>query len=393
MTLRKTLFTAIACATLLVGSAQAQKPDSGAFFVRLGKDTIAVERYVRTPLQLLGEAVLRTPQTRAYKLVVTRKDDGSLSWYEVQNNPVPGVPNSVPVMRTLTTYGTDSARVETWVAATPRPSRAIAARPDMVPLQMPFYSTYETALMAARKSAGDTVTINMLSLGGPIPYLVKWIGADSVTLYHPQGGTIRARVDKDGRLLGYSGENTTFKVIVTRAKWADIDAYAKRFAAADKEGKAIGALSPRDSILDVQIGEATMEVNYGRPSKRGRVVFGGIVPWGQVWRTGANQATSISFTAPVEINGVTVPAGKYTLWTIPDPKQWQLIINKQTGQWGTVYDEKQDLVRIPVQTESVPVPVETFKIEVQNAKVDAGMARMTLTWDKTRVVVPIKAGK
>lgn len=389
MNIQKTFSSALLCCLPFAGTARAQTPDSGAFFIRLGKDTIAVERYVRTPLQLVGEAVLRTPQTRTYKLTVTRKDDGTMAWYEVLNNPVAGVPNSVPVMRNLVTYGTDSARIETWVAATPRPGRSIAAKPDMIPLQLPFYSTYETALMQARKASNDTVTINMLSTSGPIPYLIKWIGHDSVTLWNPQGGTIRARVDKEGRLLGWSGESTTFKVVVTRAKWADIDAYAKRYAATDAEGKAIGALSPRDSILDRTYGDSgVVTVKYSRPSKRGRVIFGGIVPWGQVWRTGANAATTIEFHRQAAVvNGVTIPPGRYTLWSIPDPKQWQLILNKQTGQWGTVYDEKQDLVRIPVKTVTMSVPVESFTIDIQEK---APNAVMTLTWDKTRVVVPIE---
>jgi hypothetical protein len=370
------------------GSAEAQVADSGAFFVRLGTDTIAVERYVRTPMLLKGEAVLRTPQTRMYKLNVTFRDDGGVSWYEVHNDPVAGVPNSAPIMRTLTTYVGDSAQIDTWVAAVQRSARRTAASADMIPLQLPFYSTYETALLRARKKAvSDSVTINMLSGGGPLPYQVTFMPGDTVTLFHPQAGTNRA-IFKDGKLLSWSGEGTTFKVEVTRAKWADVDAFAKRFAHGDAAGRSFGALSPRDSVVDVQLGDGFMTVNYGRPSKRGRKVFGGIVPWDQVWRTGANAATGVEFTVPVLINGsFEVPAGKYTLWTIPDKKQWTLIINKQTGQWGTVYDSAQDLVRLPVRTESMAVPVETFAIDVQ-PKANREVV-MTLTWDKTRVVVPI----
>ncbi|MGQ0813041.1 MAG: DUF2911 domain-containing protein [Gemmatimonadota bacterium] len=366
----------------------AQTPDSGAFVVRLGRDTIAVERYVRTPQQLIAEAILRTPQTRRYKLTVTFKEDGGVSWYEVQNNAVPGVPNSAPVMRSVVTYVADSARFETWVAAALRPSRAVAAKADMIPLQMPFYSTYETALMRARKSATDTLTMNMLAGTGPLPYVVTWLPADSVTLWHPQGGTMRAHVDKTGRLLGLNAEATTFKVNVTRAKWADLDAYAKRYAAADAQGKALGALSPGDSI-EGDLGHGVVMVTYGRPSKRGRVIFGGLVPWGQIWRTGANAASMIHFTIDVEIEGVRVPKGTYSFWTIPERNQWQFIINKQTWQWGTVYDEKQDVARITVQTETVPVPVETFTIDFKPQPPNGAL--MMLTWDRTRVLVPMKA--
>jgi hypothetical protein len=286
-------------------------------------------------------------------------------------------------------YLGDSVRVERWVNAAPRPTRTLAAKSNMVPAQWPFYSTYETALMHARKASTDTTTIHMIAGDAPTAYLVRWLGADSVTLYNPQGGTIRAQVDKVGRLLGWSGEQTTFKVAVTRAPWLDLDAFEKRYAAADAEGKAIGMLSPRDS-MKFEVGTAAGMINYGRPSKRGRVVFGGIVPWGEVWRTGANAATQIEFSDSVEINGVRVPAGRYTLWSIPDQKQWQIIINKQTGQWGTAYDEKQDLARILVGSESVPVPVETFTIAFEPK---GEMTLMTMTWDRTRVMVPIRQVK
>jgi hypothetical protein len=388
-----TIFSAL-LAVLAFGAgaerAQAQTADSGAFFVRLGNDTIAVERYVRTPLLLTGEAVLRTPQTRRYRLTVTFKEDGSVAWYEVYNYPVPGVPNSAPLMRSLTSIGADTARVQTWLAGQLLPVRKVAASGDMVPLQLPFYSTYETAIQRAGKKSSDTTTVSMLAASGPIPYLVTFGAGDTVSLYHPQAGTNYAVMNGD-RMVGWSGQATTFKVVATRAPYEKvvIDDYAKRYAAADSAGRPIGALSPRDSVIDVDLGSGYVGVNYGRPSKRGRVVFGGLVPWGEVWRTGANAATTIHFSVPVTINGKEIPAGKYTLWTIPDPKQWTLIINKQTGQWGTVYDPAQDLVRIPVRSESMAVPVETFAIDIQ-AKAN-NEAVMTLTWDKTRVVVPIAA--
>jgi hypothetical protein len=120
-------------------------------------------------------------------------------------------------------------------------------------------------------------------------------------------------------------------------------------------------------------------------------VFGGLVPWGEVWRTGANAATHIRFSGPVEIHGVPIPAGNYSLWTVPDPKQWRLIINKQTGQWGTDYNPEEDLARLEVASESIAVPVEKFTIDAQ-AK-DATTTVLTLTWDRTRVIIPIKAAE
>ena len=93
----------------------------------------------------------------------------------------------------------------------------------------------------------------------------------------------------------------------------------------------------------------TITIDYSRPSAKGRQVFGGLVPYGKEWRTGANEATTFVTTTDLMVGDKHVPAGNYTLYTIPNQQQWTLIINKQTGQWGTVYDEKQDLVRVPMK--------------------------------------------
>ena len=107
-----------------------------------------------------------------------------------------------------------------------------------------------------------------------------------------------------------------------------------------------------------------------------------------MWRTGANEATTIRFADTVQVAGASVPAGTYTLWTIPRATgDWELIISKQKGVWGTSYDAKQDLVRVPVKTKRVAVPVETFTIEFEPGPSDAAI--MTMTWDRTRITVPI----
>jgi hypothetical protein len=380
----------IAVLLLTAGTAQAQQlADSGSFFVTLGRDTVAVERYTRTKNQLIGEALMRTPVTRHLKLTVTFKDDGTLSWWEVINSPVPGVPNSPGVSKSVVTLLGDSAQVEVWAGATPLAPRRIAAHPQMMPLQIPFYSTYETALQRARAHPADTV-LSMLSGNAPLDYTIKFPEPDSVTLFNPQVGTSVARLDGAGRLLSFNAEGTTFKVHVIRAQPVDLQPYAVRYAKADAQGKSVGFLSPRDTV-DVTVNDAAITIDYARPFKRGRVIFGGIVPWNEVWRTGANAATNMLLENMTMVIGDTkIPPGKYTLWTLPSKTGWKLIVNKQTGQWGTIYDPKQDLARIDVKTESVAVPVEQFTIAVRPLKPHGKDGLMTLTWDRTRVVVPFK---
>ena len=145
--------------------------------------------------------------------------------------------------------------------------------------------------------------------------------------------------------------------------------------------------SPRDTARGT-IGDASVMVDYGRPSKRGRTIFAanGLVPYGRVWRTGANQATTLVTSRDVMIGETRVPAGTYTLYTIPGASEWHLVISKQTGQWGTVYDAAQDLAHIPMRVSALASPVEQFTIAVEPAA-------LVLRWDGVQASVPLRAAR
>jgi hypothetical protein len=129
-------------------------------------------------------------------------------------------------------------------------------------------------------------------------------------------------------------------------------------------------------------------VDYSRPSVKGRKIYGGLVPYSQVWRTGANEATTFVTEKDINVGGTNVPAGSYTLYSLPSASGWKLIINKQTGQWGTEYDQSQDLARIDAQKTALPKPVEQFTISFDPAS--GGATTLRLDWENTRVSVPIK---
>jgi hypothetical protein len=132
-------------------------------------------------------------------------------------------------------------------------------------------------------------------------------------------------------------------------------------------------------------------IDYSRPSAKGRKVYGGLVPYGQVWRTGANEATSLKTDTDLVIGGTTVPAGSYTLYTVPASGSWKLIINKQTGQWGTNYEQGQDLARVDMNVTTVSQPVEQFTISFDKTGGDS--AKLNLDWEKTRASVEVKEKK
>ncbi|MFQ5689527.1 MAG: DUF2911 domain-containing protein [Gemmatimonadota bacterium] len=151
-----------------------------------------------------------------------------------------------------------------------------------------------------------------------------------------------------------------------------------------------GRASPLDSVKAV-VGDAHIEIQYGRPSVRGRVIFGGLVPWNRVWRTGANEATGFRTSADLEFGETRIPAGEYTLYTLPSPDGWTLIINEQTGQWGTEYHRDRDLVRLPMKVETLEQPVELFTISVVPGK--NGKGALSLSWAGTRAWVDFQAAE
>ena len=135
----------------------------------------------------------------------------------------------------------------------------------------------------------------------------------------------------------------------------------------------------------------TIAINYSRPSMRGRKIFGDLVPYGQIWRTGANSATSLKTDTDLTIGGTAVPAGSYTLYTIPGETSWKLIVNKQTGQWGTDYDEKQDLARVDMKVAKNATPTEQFTISLD--KTGANSATLKLDWANTAASVAVTEKK
>ena len=131
----------------------------------------------------------------------------------------------------------------------------------------------------------------------------------------------------------------------------------------------------------------TIKIDYSQPSMKGRKIYGGLVPYDEVWRTGANEATTFVSSANVEVGGAAVAPGSYTLYTLPSAGTWKLIISKKTGQWGIPYPGEQfDLVRVDMKTEPLKSPVEKFTISFEKK---GKSCVMHLDWEQTRESVEI----
>lgn len=143
------------------------------------------------------------------------------------------------------------------------------------------------------------------------------------------------------------------------------------------------------ATLKQRVGITDIEINYSRPSMRGRKIFGGLVPYGEVWRTGANQATKVSFSTPVKVNGTALAAGNYELFSIPGENEWTVIFHKPMSQWGAYsYDAKNDVARVTVKPVALPSPLETFTFSVSTLRDDSAI--LYFAWDKTRVPLQLE---
>jgi hypothetical protein len=152
-------------------------------------------------------------------------------------------------------------------------------------------------------------------------------------------------------------------------------------------GTALLAQQSPPAQTSVVIAGKTIRVNYSAPAMRGRKIFGGLEPYGRVWRAGANEATAFHTDAALDIGGLAVPKGDYTLFVNLDPKQWQLVISKATGEWGLDYDPSKDLGRVKMDMSKPPKPVETYKMTLSSLGGPKGKLR--LEWENTVAEVPI----
>ena len=343
------LLTAVAAPLHAQGRA-----DSAAFIIRLGNDTTAVERYIRTGDQLIVESVQRSPSTVTHRLVLDL-------------TPANQVQKGAYVM---VRPGATAAPVE----------RALTPPAGFIPMVGSFYSLYELAMMRG-VAAGAKSTVKMLAGSDTVAIPIERVGSDSVTLTNQFGEPMRAHIDARGRLLHL---HTPAFTTVERIKWVDLERMTSDFAARDANGKGLGMLSPRQTYR-TRVGGANIWVDYSRPGMRGRPIWGALVPYGAVWRTGANDAAHFSTDRTIQLGDMTLAPGTYTLFLLPTATDWTLIVNRQTGMSGLERDAANDIGRVALTTETLQQPAEWFTIGVNE---NAGAGRISIAWDRTRGSVP-----
>ncbi len=371
----------------------AQTAEPAYIVTRLGNDTVAVERFTRSTSKLEGDLLLKYPRVRVMHYIADLGPGGEIKSLATTVRRAGADANATPAMQIVTRFADSVAVIE--VQRNGQPDTSVSGRKSyrggvapMLNVEPTSYGIYEQLLSAARLGR-DTVAYTLIAPGaGPTPAIIlRRRGADSVAFtstFFP-GWTEVARVDSRGNILGIDASATTVKTVAQRVPGLDFDNVLKGWAAAEAaHGGTMGQMSPPDTARET-IGGANVVVAYSRPLKRGRVIFGNIVPWNQVWRTGANAATMFTTSKDLVFGTTVIPAGSYTLWTVPTPTGAKLIFNSETGQWGTDYHADKDFAKVDLAGRKISPPVEQFVIGV--APRGAGGV-ISFSWDDRQFSAP-----
>ncbi|HEY1952336.1 MAG TPA: DUF2911 domain-containing protein [Gemmatimonadaceae bacterium] len=385
-------FTTAAFLLLTAGSVKAQS--APAYIVtRLGVDTVAVERYTRSRDRLEGDLALRYPRVRTVHYVADLGPRGEIKSFSTVTRRPGADPNAPPAIQATASFADSTAVFEVHRggkvdSATSGKKVFHGVASPLLGLGPPSYGIYEQ-LISSSALDRDSAVYALVSPGNnPTSSLILHRrGADSVVFnstFFP-GWIEVARVDRRGQILGVDARATTIKTIAQRVPSVDMDNVLRSWAAAEvAKGGATGEMSPPDTVK-ASVAGANIAVAYSRPLKRGRVIFGQVVPYDQVWRTGANAATMFTTDKDLVFGNTVVPVGKYTLWSLPTATGAKLIINSETGQWGTDYHGDKDFTRLDLTSRQVSPPVEQFVIGIVPQS-SGGLLRFA--WDDREYSIP-----
>ena len=370
------------------------------FIARLGNDTVSVESITRQGNKVVVDGVDRFPRVRRRHTEI-ELGTGSTIRHLVMDIHTPSEPANQRERHVTADVTADSVHIlQTDDAGKLRhefgtnSAVAMAHVPQMYSLYELYFDAAFARADSLKRKAGDTVQLRQFYLDRefdrfPLHHgVVRLLADHKAEIQHDWlSGTGQATFDSAGHMLTYSGARTTYLVEVARLdSQPDIKSIADRFEATEAAAGGFKQLSPRDTVR-AAIGNDSIMIDYSRPHARGRTLVGGIIPYERVWRTGANAATQFFTSAPVRVAGIQLAAGAYTLWTVPHQNGVDLVINGQSGQWGTEYNHARDVGIARMQSTTLSTPVDQFTISVAN---DARRGTLTMEWGSFRWTAPIE---
>ena len=375
-------------------SAQHVTPYTASFIARMGVDTVLVETYTVINNHIYGKAFTRVPEDYIAEFTIHFYPDGSIREFNV--NAMNPVNSSIPFEAksgafeyrlnmnckddTCTYFNSDPDKnVE-------RVVKHATKTMDFVGGWVPLISLMEWNCMRLAKSQQQSMPLKMINHNiGVYNIGVHYQNKDTIIFGGPFLEYTKIKTDKDGRIQNVDGIGTPWNYIVTKHSPIDIEATARRMTLTP----GIGIPSLTES-KDFDIQHSKFSLTYGRPFKRGRIIFGGVVPYDSLWRTGANGPTTIAFEKDVKIGKTLVPKGKYSIYTIPKINEWLLIFSTDTKNWPTDPDRSKDFASVTVPVKKSPEVKQQFTIELNETK---GGGQIQFMWDDIIAVADFKVLK
>lgn len=350
--------------------------NTGGFVVTLGNDTVSAESFTRTGDRIEGVIVRRVPRTSVVRYVLTLTPAGLPSRLDYTTRLPDGsmIPNGARSV--AVTFTGDS--VITQIVRDSLVTRRVGARSSFPDLDgaVSFYALPIAALRAMNRDSADFVGY---SPGAPTGSVIPVARRDSNRYWlYDFGSPIEIVTDDAGRIVSVDASRTTFRIQSRRQGTVNVSTLATAFAERERAIGPIAALSPRDSVI-ATIGGARISVGYGRPSARGRRIWGPSGVLGDtLWRTGANASTRFTTDAAISIGGHALPAGTYSLTTLAIPGRYHLIFSAGDAE----------VLRVPLQAAALNPRVERFTILIEPAAERAGVLR--LRWDTQELSTPFR---
>jgi hypothetical protein len=360
----------LAVSLLLVSgiSSIAQKPHTGSFIARMGTDTVLVETYSMVNNHLFGKSFIRIPEDYIGEFSIHFNPNGSIREFNMHamdplNSSVPFKSTSGAFWYTLNMI----CKNDTCVFYVDDPNekgegifRHAATSMDFVGGWVPLISLMEWNCMRLKNSGKDFLPLRMINhIIGVYPIGVKAVAPDTVLFGGPFIEYTRIAIDNEGRIKSTTGLNTPWSYMVSSHAPLNVDEMAKRMALT----KGIGLPSGWDE-LERSIQGTKVKIEYGRPYKRGRKIFGGVVPYDSVWRTGAGSPTLLSLEKDIRVGNKLIPKGKYSIYTIPGPGDWKLIFNTDTERWPTDPTRSKDYAIVIIPSKRNQPIVDNFTIDI-----------------------------
>jgi hypothetical protein len=381
----------LAVMTLTVIGTACETAGSGpsAFVSMLGTDTVTVESFARSNSRIEGQLVTRLPYTHRIRYAADLNPDGTISHLAAETS-TPDENAQGPASQSWTVSITDGTATVERVGGQNPGTNSFEVGPGAIPTlgraSIAMFA-FEQAMRQAEASGVGEHPVELVYPTRPQPVNneIKRFSGDTVAIVY-FGAPLLGWGDGNGNIQGADGTSTTMDAVTERVAALDVDDLAASWAGMDVSGEGIGVPSPGATAAGTIHG-AAIEVSYSQPAKRGRDIWGTLVPHDGVWRTGANAATILTTGSDLVVEGAELPAGSYTLWSTYSEDSQQLIINSETGQWGTAYNAANDFTTVEMTKSELPGILERFTISLEETA-EGGM--LHLDWDDARFSVDIR---